>query len=163
MAQIYAKGRTKVIGRDNVITVLSCIVIFVCGYLSLDAKVEFMNSQLANKEPQHKVIMVKETESFTAECTAYTAGYESTGKTPDHPAYGITASGSKVRQGIIAADTSVLPFGTKVWIEGLGVYVVEDTGGDIVGNRIDIYMDDLDQAVKFGRQERKVIVLESGH
>ena len=61
---------------------------------------------------------------------------------------------------MIAADTSVLPFGTKVWIEGLGVFVVEDTGGDIKGNRIDIYMNDLDEAVKFGRQERRVIVLE---
>lgn len=104
--------------------------------------------------------MVKEAESFIAECTAYTAGYESTGKTPDHPAYGITASGRKVSEGMIAADTSVLPFGTKVWIEGLGVFVVEDTGGDIKGNRIDIYMNDLDEAVKFGRQERRVIVLE---
>lgn len=145
-------------------------------YLELDAKTNFINYQLENREPQHKAIMVKgneqslqspynkvvveETESFEAECTAYTAGYESTGKTPDHPAYGITASGRKVAEGMVAADTSVLPFGTKIWIEGLGVYEVQDTGGDIIGNRIDIYMNDLDRAVQFGRQYRRVIVLE---
>ncbi len=110
--------------------------------------------------PQPVTIEVKQADTFVAECTAYTAGYESTGKTPDNPAYGITASGRKVREGMIAADTSVLPFGTKVWIEGLGVFVVEDTGGAIVGNRIDIYMDSLDEAVEFGRQSRKVIILE---
>ena len=115
-----------------------CLVFCVVCYLHLDAKVNFVGSELVNSK--HKIIMVKEAESFIAECTAYTAGYESTGKTPDHPAYGITASGRKVSEGMIAADTSVLPFGTKVWIEGLGVFVVEDTGGDIKGNRIDIYM-----------------------
>lgn len=105
-------------------------------------------------------IKAKQADTFIAECTAYTAGYESTGKTPDHPAYGITASGRKVREGMIAADTSVLPFGTKVWIEGLGIFVVEDTGGDIVGNRVDIYMENLDNAIEFGRQNRRLIVLE---
>ena len=111
-------------------------------------------------EPPCNCVAVEDTESFEAECTAYTAGYESTGKTPDHPAYGITASGRKVEEGMVAADTSVLPFGTKIWIEGLGVYEVQDTGGDIIGNRIDIYMSDLDRAVQFGRQKRKVVVLE---
>lgn len=110
--------------------------------------------------PQPIPIEVGVADTFIAECTAYTAGYESTGKTPEHPAYGITASGRKVSKGMIAADTSVLPFGTKVWIDGLGVFVVEDTGGDIIGNRIDIYMDDLDEAINFGRQQRRVIVLE---
>lgn len=152
------RKRGSIIGKHNLITILMCVTFCIVCYLHLDAKVNFVGSELANSK--HKIVMVKEAESFIAECTAYTAGYESTGKTPDHPAYGITASGRKVSEGMIAADTSVLPFGTKVWIEGLGVFVVEDTGGDIKGNRIDIYMNDLDEAVKFGRQERRVIVLE---
>ena len=95
---------------------------------------------------------------FTGEISAYTAGVESTGKSPGHPAYGITASGEMVRDGIVAADTSILPFGTRIHIEGLGVFVVKDTGGYIKGNRIDVYMESYSAAIKFGRQERKVYV-----
>ena len=50
------------------------------------------------------------------EITYYTAGPESTGKTPDHPAYGITRSGTVVEEGrTIATDWDVLPPGTKVY------------------------------------------------
>lgn len=128
-------------------------------YFELDANNQELLNHV-NSLPEHRIVFVDKAESFEAECTAYTAGYESTGKTPDNPAYGITASGRKVEEGMVAADTSVLPFGTKIWIEGLGVYEVQDTGGDIIGNRIDIYMNDLDRAVQFGRQHRRVIVLE---
>ena len=55
-----------------------------------------------------------------------------------------------------------MPFGSKVYIEGLGEFIADDTGGDIKGNRIDIYMENLDDAIKFGRQYRKVIVLKKG-
>lgn len=99
-------------------------------------------------------------DTFIAECTAYTEGFESCGKLPTHPAYGITASGKRVKEGMIAVDTRYIPFGTKVYIEGLGVFVAEDTGGAIKGNRIDIYMSDLNKAIEFGRQNRKVIILE---
>lgn len=108
---------------------------------------------------RYEKLSTKTVQSFTAEVTAYTAGYESCGKSLNHPAYGITANGNKVRKGIIAADINVLPFGTKVYIEDLGIFTVDDTGGDIKGNRIDIYMDSLNEAVKFGRQNRKLIVL----
>lgn len=122
----------------------------------------------ANQQP---VIIIKEVVKYNSipttmattmdvECTAYTAGYESCGKLPNDPAYGITANGNKVRKGIVAADTSILPFGTKVYIEGLGVFVVDDTGGDIKGNRIDIYMEDMSAAINFGRQYRKLIILD---
>ena len=99
-------------------------------------------------------------DTFIAECTAYTEGIESCGKLSTHPAYGITASGKRVREGMIAVDTRYIPFGTKVYIEGLGVFVAEDTGGAIKGNRIDIHMSDLNKAIEFGRQNRKVIILE---
>lgn len=99
-------------------------------------------------------------DTFIAECTAYTEGIESCGKLPTHPAYGITASGKRVKEGMIAVDTRYIPFGTRVYIEGLGVYVAEDTGGAIKGNRIDIYMSDLNKAIEFGRQNRRVIILD---
>lgn len=110
----------------------------------------------------YRDIQINEADSFIAECTAYTAGYESTGKTPNDADYGITASGEYVRKGIIAADTRFLPMHSKVYIQGMGVYEVKDVGGAIVGNRIDIYFENLSDAINFGRQMRKVIVLERG-
>lgn len=93
---------------------------------------------------------------------AYTSGYESCGKLTDHPAYGITKSGAKVQENhTIATDWSVLPKGTKVMIEGFPyVYTVEDVGGAIKGNKIDIYMESLTDAREFGRQKLKVWVVE---
>lgn len=95
--------------------------------------------------------------------TAYTAGKESTGKEPGHPAYGITRSGSKAEEGrTIAVDPAVIPLGTTVLIEGIGIRTAEDTGSAIKGTRIDVFMNDLQEALQFGVQkERKVYVLES--
>lgn len=96
------------------------------------------------------------------EITCYTAGFESCQKLPSDPAYGITASGERVKENhTIAADWSVLPKGTKVMIEGLTyTFVVEDKGSAIKGNRIDIYMESLDNALDFGRQNKKVWVIK---
>ncbi|NIK67912.1 3D domain-containing protein [Paenibacillus sp. BK720] len=96
--------------------------------------------------------------------TAYTAGYESTQKHKGEPGYGITASGTTVKQGrTISADPRVLPIGTRVKIEGLqATYTVEDTGGAIKGNHIDLYYDELDDALDWGRQHCEVTVIEWG-
>lgn len=116
-------------------------------------------SMLSKAEHNGQIENLKQADMFVGEITAYTAGYESCGKMPNDPLYGITASGIKVREGIIATDTRYIPFGTKVYIEGLGVFESQDRGGDIKGNRIDIYMDNLNDALKFGRQFRNVIIL----
>lgn len=54
---------------------------------------------------------------------------------------GTTAMGTRARVGEIAVDPSVIPLGSEVYIEGVGARRAEDTGGNIVGNTIDIYMD----------------------
>lgn len=73
---------------------------------------------------------------------------------------GKTASGERVRQGIIAADPRVLPLGTKVHIQGMGIFVVKDTGGAIKNNRIDIWMPSTANAMKFGRRKVQLTVLD---
>lgn len=83
--------------------------------------------------------------------TAYTAGPESTGKSPGHPAYGITSSGAKVREGVtVAVDPKVIPTGSRIYIEGIGYRVAQDTGSAIKGKRIDVFINDLDEALRFG-------------
>ena len=74
---------------------------------------------------------------------------------------GITYSGDFAHEGItIAADLNKLPLGTKVWIEGLGERVVQDKGGAIKGNRIDVFFYNHYDALKFGKQELEVTILD---
>lgn len=72
----------------------------------------------------------------------------------------ITASGDKpIPDETVAADKSI-PFGTKVWIEGVGVRTVNDRGGAIKRGRLDLCMATKEEALQFGRQRRKVIILK---
>ncbi len=93
--------------------------------------------------------------------TAYTAGFESCGKHPDNPLYGITATGTRVAEHhTIASDWDVLPPGTKVRIEGFPyTYIVEDRGGAVKGKHIDIYMQELDEALAWGVKHREVYLI----
>ncbi|MBE3552049.1 MAG: LysM peptidoglycan-binding domain-containing protein [Kyrpidia tusciae] len=88
---------------------------------------------------------------FYCTLTAYTSGPESTGKSPGDPGYGVTASGRPATPGrTVAVDPNVIPIGTKLYIEGIGYRVAEDTGGAIRGRKIDIYMTDVNKALQFG-------------
>lgn len=83
--------------------------------------------------------------------TAYTAGPESTGKRPGHPAYGLTATGARATPGkTIAVDPRVIPLGSRVHIDELGEFIAEDTGGAIRGERIDLFMISVDDALDWG-------------
>ena len=73
---------------------------------------------------------------------------------------GITATGAKARHGIVAVDPSQIPLGTRVYVEGYGVALAADVGGDINGDRIDLCMEDYSDAMRFGRRSVKVYVLD---
>jgi 3D (Asp-Asp-Asp) domain-containing protein/uncharacterized protein YabE (DUF348 family) len=96
---------------------------------------------------------------YTMVATAYTAGPESTGKSPGMPGYGITASGMRVRPGVVSVDPRVIPLGTQLYVEGYGYSIAADTGGAIKGNRIDVYMESLSDAYRWGRKTVQVYVL----
>lgn len=102
----------------------------------------------------------------TVLATGYTAGYESTGKTPDHPQYGITYSGVEVRRDLfstIAADLDVFPLGTILYIPGYGYGVVADIGGAIKGNKIDLYFEEVSDVFNFwGKRHVDVYVIQYG-
>ncbi|KAA0545372.1 hypothetical protein FZW96_18565 [Bacillus sp. BGMRC 2118] len=105
--------------------------------------------------------------SVTVTATGYTAGVESTGKSPDHPSYGITYSGVKVKRDLystIAADKSVFPIGTILFIPGYGFGVVADTGGAIKGNKLDLYYDTVQEVYeKWGKKQVEVYVIKKGN
>lgn len=78
---------------------------------------------------------------------------------------GRTASGRMVTRGLIAADPSVLPLGSRVRLEHPGYsgeYLVADTGGAIRGRRIDIWTPSAREAMRFGRRTVKLTVLSYG-
>lgn len=96
------------------------------------------------------------------DCYAYYAGYESTGKNPGDPAYGITYSGTVATAGrTVAVDPNVIPLGSLILVDGVP-YIAEDTGDQYIqGNAIDIYFDSYDQAVQHGVQRHEVwLVME---
>ncbi len=71
---------------------------------------------------------------------------------------GKTSSGAMVRPGSIAADTSIYPYGTVMYVPGYGYGRVEDTGGAINGQHIDLYRPNHWFARKWGVQAKKVKV-----
>lgn len=73
---------------------------------------------------------------------------------------GITASGTKAKQGrTVAVDPRYIPYGTKIIIDG-HIYISEDCGGAIKGsNRLDIFFDSHEEALEFGRQTKTVKVI----
>jgi 3D (Asp-Asp-Asp) domain-containing protein len=79
----------------------------------------------------------------------------------------ITASGVKVRNGIAAADPQLLPAGSVIRIEGVptkyeGIYTVLDTGPEVQGREIDIYMWSCFEALDFGARKAAITVLRLG-
>lgn len=85
--------------------------------------------------------------------TAYCACVKCCGKSD-----GITATGTKATEGrTIAADPKVLPYGTKVIIND-HEYIVEDCGGAVKGNRIDLFFDSHSEALQWGVQRLEVFV-----
>jgi 3D (Asp-Asp-Asp) domain-containing protein len=79
---------------------------------------------------------------------------------------GITADGTRAREGVVAADPRVIPLGSHIRIHGAGrydgAYVVEDTGREIKGREIDVYLRNDAEAKRFGRKQVRVEILERG-
>lgn len=129
----------------KILLALSCILFFYPNEIKdVDKDSQGVKPVIAEvKEPvsyQKKVI-----------CTAYTASIRECGKDD-----AITASGTHATEGrTIACD--FLKFGTKVKIDGI-IYYVEDRFGGNYQNKIDIYMNDVNKAWKFGKQTKVVTI-----
>lgn len=124
-------------------------------------------SEVVLQEPVNKIVQVQKTQTSrsaqarTADATASaTTSTVINGQTYKITAYcscskccgkttGRTASGTKATAGRTVAASSKFAFGTKLNIGG-HIYTVEDRGGAINGNRIDIYVNSHSQALQWG-------------
>ncbi len=89
------------------------------------------------------------------EASAYTASCEGCS--------GITATGINLKTNpnakVISVDPTVIPLGSKVYVEGYGEAIAGDTGGAIKGNRIDVFFPSQQDAINFGVKQLKVTIL----
>jgi 3D (Asp-Asp-Asp) domain-containing protein len=108
-----------------------------CGALAQSKTSDSRNAK--TKPLVVKTVSVRSTNSLSFVATAYSLR-------------GKMANGQNVHNGAIAADPRILPIGTVVAIDGMGTFVVKDTGGAIKGNKIDIWMPNRSNAIKFGRR-----------
>lgn len=71
---------------------------------------------------------------------------------------GKTATMTTARWGVVATDPKVIPLGSRIFIEDMGWFSAEDTGGRIKGNRIDIFYPSRAEALQFGKKELIVLI-----
>ena len=120
------------------------------------------------KEPVNKIVQVQ-TKSITSRTSSRVSGTSGQSGVYKVTAYcacskccgwatGITASGARATANHTIAAPSTFSFGTKVVINGV-TYTVEDRGGAIQGNRIDVYMDSHAEALQWGVRYLYVEVL----
>ncbi|ARJ20572.1 enterotoxin [Bacillus mycoides] len=132
---------------------------------------EAADREAANKaqKPATQQPVAKETEKntqsssreFQVVATAYTAdplenGYKAGDQVKSAMGHNLTANPNMK---LIAVDPSVIPLGSKVWVEGYGVAIAGDTGGAIKGNKIDVLMPDKGTSSNWGRKTVTVKVL----
>lgn len=94
---------------------------------------------------------------FTMEATAYGPDCKGCSGTS---AYGINLKASPTPK-VVAVDPSVIPLGTRVWVEGYGEAIAGDTGGAIKGNKIDVLVSsEAHAASNWGRRTVTVKILD---
>ena len=71
-----------------------------------------------------------------------------------------TATGKTPAVGLIAVDPSIIPLGTRLYVDGYGYAVAADTGGAIRGNKVDLFFESVSECLRWGKRTVKVYVLE---
>lgn len=133
--------------------VFACLIVFGCSSIRPPRGVE-------------PVVVVMETTGYCpcGKCCGWKRNwlfqpvYSSGPLKGERKIVGQTASGTMAKPGTIAADTRRYPFGTIMYVEGYGYGRVEDRGGAIKGNKIDLFFRRHGKALEWGRQQKRVKV-----
>jgi 3D (Asp-Asp-Asp) domain-containing protein len=164
LASFATDGHTYFVAGDDAVTTMYGVKEMREGHRMVKKRAVSASSltQVIDK----KDLVLEQYPKVRVVATGYYAGYESTGKHPSHPSYGITYSGVKVRRGeysTIAADLRVFPLGTILYIPGYGYGVVADKGGAIRGNKIDLFFKTKQDVYKqWGKKSLDVYVVRRG-
>lgn len=101
--------------------------------------------------------------AITAIVTAY-APYDNKSGICNDGSPDTTSTGTKPKIGTLAADPKRIPYGTKIYIEGYGYGIVEDTGGALRSDkeniRIDVFMETYEEAINWGKKEMIIYIIE---
>lgn len=88
---------------------------------------------------------------YTRKINAHASAYVATGNR--------TAIGLVPYEGIVAVDPRMIPMYTKMYIPGYGIAMAGDTGGDMVGHRVDLFFNDYHRAIQWGRRDIEIYIL----
>ena len=97
--------------------------------------------------PQQAVHEQENGQIWTLQATAYTH----TGNP--------TFTGVYPHVGTIAVDPALIPLGSKMWVEGYGFGIAQDTGGAVKGEVIDLFMETKQECWQWGRRKVQVYIL----
>ncbi|WP_241665165.1 G5 and 3D domain-containing protein [Peribacillus simplex] len=166
-----SKGKEKIVkeGKDGLISKKYEVV----KENGKEVKRELLSEKVINKK-QDKVVTVGTRTTVAQASRGVTNVSSSSGKEiyVSSTAYtasckgcsGVTSTGVDLKSNpgakIIAVDPSVIPMGSKVYVEGYGYAVAADKGGAIKGNRIDVFFSSKNDAYRWGVKRVKVRVLD---
>lgn len=129
--------------------------------------VELAKAKEAEKAAQHTVAPPSTTtkDKTTSRKTAGKEMYVSaTAYSHEDTKNDVTYLGYNIKKNphmkLIAVDPGIIPLGSKVWVEGYGEAIAGDTGGAIIGHKIDVLMPSSAHAIQWGRKTVKIVILD---
>jgi len=158
MTKIYQNRRVPYWAYTGIIIVSLFVLCLLNGFVSTAVSIPEPIPEIPGVEYVAEEIYQEPTyQVYKMAATAYTL--------EDGNGDGFTATMTRPREHrTVSVDPEVIPYGSKLIIDGVPGYVAEDTGGAIKGNRIDIYMgsgpEAYDQAIQFGRKTVEVRLIE---
>lgn len=131
-------------------------IIYPGDTIAVDGSPTTVKQTATQKEAVTQPVAADNAITLTMTATAYTAYCEGCS--------GITKNGTDLRANpdlkVIAVDPSIIPLGTRVWVEGYGEAIAADIGGAIKGNIIDVFIPSHEEAIQWGRKTVTVRILE---
>ncbi|MFC4767896.1 ubiquitin-like domain-containing protein [Effusibacillus consociatus] len=152
------KGQEKVLthGVEGLAKVTTRIILE--NGVEVDRKVE----REVVKEPEKNVVAYGTKPVIVASRSggSFTSAKKMVMSATAYAAGGRTATGRPAQFGVAAVDPSVIPLGTKLYIEGYGYAIAADTGGAIKGMKIDLVFNTQAECLQFGRRQVVVHIVE---
>ena len=151
---IYENGKQvgKEIISDKVITDPKAKIIEEGTRVTFVSNSRGPESSSSNKAPAGSAVSKAPAgKTMTMQSTAYYTGtVTATGTRPKRNPSGLST---------VAVDPRVIPLGSKLYIDGYGYAVAEDTGGAVKNNIVDVFLNTRQECMNWGRRNVKVTIV----